>query len=204
MPKFAFPIWLQGTPAQQQAEAERQALAVAAHGRGHLTEAERLIGRGELLEKTARGNLEATGENEEARTLALSQLADALALQGRFTEAAETHPDPVRTEYFESIVDAIQMDDGERCPCPDTTAEIDGVEIAVTPRFEREKIFSPLHGETVSLIECSKCGHLNARQPVSRLLPQQSALAQSEAAGRPVMTDKELLRTDAATRRIRV
>jgi hypothetical protein len=180
--KFNFPVWLKGSKEQRQAEAERQALALAIHGRGHLSEAERLIGRGALLEQTARQNLEASGKNNQARILLESQLADALAMQGKYVDAASIHPDPERKEYFESIVTALEMDDEEKCDCPDTDAKIGDVDIAVTPRFERAKIFSPIHRELVSLVECSKCGHLNARPLRSQLLKHNDAIAQNEAA----------------------
>jgi hypothetical protein len=179
---FEFPVWLKGSPEQQAADAEAQEIARASFGRGHLSEAERLVGRGKLLEATARGNLKASGRHKEPRKLAESQLADALAMQGKYSEAAETHPDPERTKYFQRIIAALEMPDDKKCHCKDTTAKIDDQNIAVTPRFERAKIFSPIHRELVSLVECSKCGHLNARPLRSRLLKHNDAIAQNEAA----------------------
>lgn len=190
---FDFPVWLKGTPEQQAAESQRQDLLRASFTRARQTESERLIGRGALLEATARGNLEAAGGNEEARILAQSQMADAIAMQGRFSEAAGIHPDPVRQEHFQNIVAAIQMPDDEKCDCEDTKSQIGDSKIAITPRFERAVIYSPVHQGTVSLVECSVCHHMNARPLRSRLLPMQAALSQSEAMKRPMLSDAQVL-----------
>jgi len=172
--KFNHPVWLTGTEEQQKAEAERQALALAIHSRAKMTEAERLVGRGKLLEETARGNN------------AKDQLADALAMQGRFKEAAETHTDKHRRKYFREIVKALEMSDDAKCNCKDEKAKFGKDEIALTPRFERDRIFSPIHNEVVSLVECSKCGHKNARPLRSRLLKAKQAA--------PGLNDVQVLR----------
>jgi len=189
MPKtFAFPVWLQGSAEEQAAEEQRQSLMRASFTRAHLTEAERLIGRGALLEKTAIGNLATPND------LARSQYADALAMQGQYQIATEIHPDAERREYFQSIIKAIEMPDSDRCSCKDSNAKAGEVEMSITPRFERERIFSLVHGGLVSVIECSKCGHRNARPPKSRLLPQQAALNESEQLKKPVLSDVQVLR----------
>jgi len=194
MPKtFSFPIWLKGTPEQQKTEAERQALARASFTRAHMTEAERMIGRGKLIEEAARQNLRRSNTS-----LAQSQLADALAMQGRFAEAAKLHPDESRRQYFENIIHALEMDGEEKCHCPDDKARMNDVDLSFTPRYESQRIFSPLHNDVVSVIVCSKCGHVNARKPKSRLLHQQSALNQSEAAKKPVLNDAQVKALHAA------
>lgn len=184
---FEFPVWLKGTSEQQAAEKERQRLARASFTRAHLTESERLVGRGRLIETTARHNL-----TNGANTLASSQLADALAMQGRYVEAAQIHPDEARTAEFERIAHALEIDDEEKCNCPDDKTKMNGVDLSITPRFEERKIFSPIHNDVVSIITCRKCGHANARKAKSRLLPQQGALAQSEAVKKPVINDSQL------------
>lgn len=197
--KFNHPAWLTGTPEEQKAEAERQALALASHGRGHLSEAERLIGRGKLLEETAKGNLE-QADSDETRTLAENQLADAMAMSGQYADAAAIHNDPARREYFEEIVKALEMPDDEKCNCADSTAKIDNVDIAITPRFEKARIFSPLHNDLVSLVVCQFCGHANARELKSRLLKHNDARAHNESAvkGRGMISDAEVLRVEPA------
>lgn len=194
MPKeFNFPVWLAGTPEEQAAEKTRQELARASFTRARMTEAERLIGRGQLLEQAARANL------HRAKTpLAASQLAEALAMQGRYVEAAEIHPDESRKAHFENMVRALEMDDAEKCSCEDNKTEMNGIELSLTPRFEAQKIFSPIHNDLVSVIVCSKCGHMNARKARSRLLPQQAALSQAEAMKKPVLNDAQLNALHAA------
>lgn len=196
---FNFPVWLRGTPEQQKAEEEHQALLRASFTRAKMSESERLIGRGALLEQTARGNL-ALADTEESKTLASSQLADSLAMQGKYSEAAETHPDPVRKEHFEKIIAAIELPDGEKCGCLDSTAKINDVDLSITPRFERDRIYSPVHKGVVSLVECSKCGHQNARPLRSRLLRHNAAINQNEKvaaagekAGRGLLSDAQVL-----------
>lgn len=192
MPKtFQFPVWLQGTPEEQKAEADRQALALAVHSRAHMTEAERLVGRGKLLEETARGNLaQAKGKD---RNFIKDQLADALAMQGRYEEAASTHTEKHRRAYFRSVGKALEKDDAEKCRCKDKKAEIGDAEISITPRFEKARIYSPVHGELVSLVACSHCGHLNARPLRSRLLVHNDALAASDGAKRALKNDFQVL-----------
>jgi len=195
---FSFPVWLEGTEEQQKAEAERQALTRASFTRAHLTESERLVGRGKLLEDTARQNLNcAKRKDRQARILAQNQLADAIAMQGRFAEAAQTHTDKTRRKYFRDVGKAIEKPDEEKCSCSDRKAKVGDNELEITPRFERAQIFSPVHNEVVSLVECSKCRHLNARPLRSRLLKHNDAIAQNEAAVKgkhPIrITDAQLL-----------
>jgi hypothetical protein len=183
--KHQFPVWLKGTSAEQKAEAERQALAMAAHSRAKLSDAERLVGRGQLLEQTARENLALSKRrNRAARVLAQNQLADALAMQGRYAEAAEMHTDRHRRKYFRDVKKALEKPDDEKCGCPDRKAEVSGQQIAITPRYEVEKIYSPIHGELVSVVKCSKCEHLNARPLRSRLLQSQAAQERNERLAR--------------------
>lgn len=166
------PKWLQRTEAELVEEARTQEQRRAGHTRAHLTDAERLVSRGALLEETARGNL-AAGD-----TTATAQLAEALAMQGRYAEAAEHHPDEKMKQDYLSIQAAIEMDDEERCDCPDTETD----ELTITPRFNARSVFSAKHGDTVALVTCSKCGHVNARPARSRLLSQQAAMNQNLAA----------------------
>jgi hypothetical protein len=185
-----------GSPEQQKAESERQAQAMAAHSRARMTEAERLVGRGALLEQTARGNLEQSfgvKGKEEERRLAKSQLAESLAMQGRYAEAAEVHPDKEQRKYYRDIAVAIEKPDDEKCDCGDRRAKMNDTELSITPRFERARIFSPVHNDVVSLVECSKCGHWNARPLRSRLLKHNDALAMSEGAKKPVLSDPQVL-----------
>lgn len=184
------PKWLERTEAEVAEEQKVQELRRASFGRGHLTPEELLVGRGALLEETARANL-AAGESSVSEV----QLAEAFAMQGRFTEAAEVAPIPELKERFEAINTAIEMDDEEKCDCPDTTGTVDGVEITITPRFAAREVFSQKHGKVVSLITCVRCGHVNAREPRSRLLLSQGNQNRAAAAtGRGMVRDSQILK----------
>lgn len=192
---FQFPVWLQGSPEEQAAEEERQKLLLASFTRAHLTEAERLIGRGVLLEQTARLNIEAAkNQNHEARVLAENQLADALAMQGRFREASTTHHEKHRRKHFRDIGRAIELNDMAKCTCSDRKTRLNDIDISITPRFEEGKVFSVVHNSLVSLVRCSKCRHLNARPLRSRLLSHNAALNQAEKLGQPSLSDAQILR----------
>lgn len=118
----------------------------------------------------------------------MAQLAEALAMQGRYGEAAQHHPDKRMRWRYTQIVEAIERDDEEKCDCPDTESTVrvgtEKVDLAITPRFNARTIYSNRHKGTVMLITCQTCGHLNARPPKSRLLLHQSALNQNVVAAR--------------------
>jgi hypothetical protein len=186
------PKWLERSEAELAAEEETQALRRAAHTRARLTEEERLVSRGALLEQTARGNLDAAGGNVELVAREKENLAVALAMQGRFTEAAKIHPDKLMRQHFKDIESAIEMDDAEKCDCKDFTGTVDGVEIAVTPRYSARTVYSTKHGEAVQLITCARCGHMNARKPRGRLL----LASQNTGTGRQ-LRDSQILHANA-------
>lgn len=187
------PRWLQRTEAEVAEEQKTQAERQAGFTRAKLTEGERLIQRGVLLEETARGNI-AAGAGDDA----LAQLAEGLALQGRYEEAAMRHPDEaMRTEY-QRISQAIEMDDSEKCACLDDETE----GLTITPRYSERMVFSTKHGAAVSLITCRKCGHSNARPARSRLLVQNAAmntnLATVRGTARLGVSDAQILKKSNA------
>lgn len=189
--KFTFPKWLERTPDELKEEARVQELRRASFGRGHLTPEELLIGRGALLEETARGNL-AAGDKEVSK----GQLAEGLAMQGRFAEAATTHPEKHARKQFRRIAKAIDRSDADKCHCGDIKGEVDGVEVSITPRFVEREVFSKKHGKVVPVIVCVKCGHANAREAKSRLLlPKVNQnLAAAKNDGRGMIRDSQILK----------
>lgn len=187
------PKFLERTDEELAEEAKVQEIRRASFSRAKLTPEERLVGRGALLEETARGNL-AAGDSEISET----QLSEALAMQGRYIEAAKHAPIPEMKEHYEAISAAIEMDDDEKCPCEDIEGNVEGVDISITPRFTAKEVFSQRHGKAVSLIRCVKCGDTNAREPRSRLLTQNATSRQNVAAanggGRGMVRDSQLLK----------
>ncbi len=157
---FNHPVWLTGSKAEQQAEAQRQEIARASFTRAKLTDAERLIGRGRLIEETARGNLAEAkkARSKAARIHAENQLADGLAMQGKYPEAVETHNDPKRRKHFRKIIKAIEKSDNARCQCRSKREKAAGA-----IEHPSALVFSPKHGRIVQLVECLGCGDLNAK-----------------------------------------
>lgn len=194
------PKWLRRTDAEVAAEDAVQAERRAGFGRGHLTEAEQLISRGALLEQTARGNLTAAEGNAQATKQYKAQLAEAMAMQGRYTEAARHHPDKQMTAHYRAINKAIGRSDTARCRCPDTRATIGDTPIAITPRFERQRVFSVKHRGLVSVVECSQCGDVNVRPLARRLLQARGVRAGNLQAartdGRGATRDVDLLKVN--------
>jgi len=181
--KFDFPKWLQRSEEEVAAEQKIQAERQAGFTRAHLTEGERLVQHGVLLEETARGNL-AAGAGDDAK----AQLAEGLSLQGRFDEAATHHPDKVMRAEYRRVQQAIERPDDEKCACPDEERTVstggEKVELSITPRYSEKTVFSIPHGGAVQLITCRKCEHANARAPRSRLLTQSAAMSQNLAMAR--------------------
>lgn len=151
--------------AKDTAEEDRaQEIRRASFTRANLTEAERLVGQGALWEETAWGNLEAArGKSAAARELAENQLADALAMQGKYAEAAEMHHDKHMRKRYRDTAAAIERPDDEECKCKPARAESHGVEIAVPTTHIARMVFSRKHGAMVGLEVCDKCGKRNAR-----------------------------------------
>lgn len=205
---FQFPSWLQRTDEQLAQEAATQDLRRASHTRAHKTLAEELVGRGALLEETARGNLAAAQTDidsgisgqmmDEQMARERRKLAEALAMQGRYNEAVEVSPDDDTTAHYQEIATAIVLPDDARCECPDVEGTQDGVELSITPRFVSQRIFSTQHNSVVDLVKCSTCGHSNARPLTGRLLQSQGAQAQNRMAatteGQRFVRDVDLLR----------
>jgi hypothetical protein len=181
MPRFNFPPWLAGSEEQRKAEEERQSTLRASFSHARQNDAERMVGRGALLEQTARINLRASwGRNKEARIFAQNQLADALALQGRFAEAAVIHTEKHRRKYFRTVAKALRLNDSSKCKCKDTKIKRDGREEHVSPRFVKAEVYSAEHKAIVSFVGCAKCSHLNARPLTGRLQQQQAELKRNE------------------------
>jgi predicted nucleic-acid-binding Zn-ribbon protein len=187
MPKIPpkLPSWLARSDTEIAKDEQYQAMRRASFTRAKLTEGERLVSRGASLERTAKGNLRiAQEQNNHAQiTRETANLADALAMQGRYEEAAQLHPSEDARERYSQIQKAIDLDDSEKCKCPDTVTD----DLSLTPRFSARTIYSLKHKKTISVITCSKCGHMNAREPKSRLL-----LPKTFAGGRSPVADREM------------
>jgi hypothetical protein len=163
---------------QSEIDADKAAarLQAASFTRSRLTEAERLIAEGVKHERIARANLETQGAlRDEGHTVSthgganlemveqeLFRLSHGLELQGRYAEAAEAHPHKRERARLRKIEEAIARPDGEHCECPADTAQISGRTFEGHPHYEVKRVYSRSHGRVVSLMQCRKCGDLNA------------------------------------------
>lgn len=159
-----------------------QELLRASFTRARLTEAERTVSRGVVLQETARANLEAaiSDGNEEQAQLERWHLADALAMTGEYEQAAALHPVAEEQVRLSAIAEAIERDDAELCDCRPIKTKLNDVDIEVPQSHVAQMIFSKRHGEMVGLEVCA-CGEANAR-PVAEV-----------AKGRP---DTEVLKAE--------
>ena len=155
------PPFLDRTPEQLEAERRRQQIAREQHLKGaRQSRIEVQVARGRDREHAIRANLVEIQPETDLHRDTIVQLADALAEQGRYAEAAELDP------QWRSTAEAIERDDGERCDCTDDADRIrvgnTVQEIEIPHAIVAGEIFSDRHGGPVSLIRCVKCGHENA------------------------------------------
>lgn len=177
------------TPEEIRADEDAQELRRASFTRARLTEEERLVSHGMQLEEIARKNialLEETGQETKELEVEYARLAEGLALQGRYREAAMIHPDEQRANQFSDILKAIEKADEDECKCPERVVEeysdaegkqrvreitvADKKELKKHPENKRlpkyhtvKEVYSRNHGKVVKLETCIKCGFLNAR-----------------------------------------
>lgn len=184
------PKHLRLTPERKARIAEQQAaLRERALERGRLTPEAQRVQLGLAHEKSARADVamlesELVGLAADAAadaTLARLQtarqrLAEALAQQGRYDEAATVAPDAEQAQHYERLWEAVWRDDTESCECEPFR---DG-EMSLTHDHVAEEILSLNHNRIMPLVKCNCCGFLNAR-PLPPAL-RQLQRAQLEAA----------------------
>lgn len=154
------PTFLQRTPEQIEAENQRQQILRDLHLKGaKQTPTEMKIAQATLAEKAIRANLQSITDPIVRRETEL-ELAESLADQGRFREAAEFNPE------FQRMVEAVERPDNQFCHCPEDGVQARNAQGAVTipvpNNFVLGEVFSEKHGRIVPLVMCAKCGHLNA------------------------------------------
>lgn len=185
-------------PKREAEDARLQEIRRASHTRSKLTEEERLVARGMALEEIARANLATqlevreAGNNRRAKggaTLTMvdqesARLAEALAMQGKYREAAEVHPWKTVGNQYAEVADAIERDDDDECDCPPTKKRKlkSGQEVEAPQRFIKRRVFSPTHGKLVELEACAGCGFLNARPARGVVLAMRTAQESNRAA----------------------
>lgn len=100
-----------------------------------------------------------------------SRLADALATQGRYDEAAKTEPNKRRSAEYTKIWEAVWLDDEATCKCPEYRKTPKGQELPNDTHAL--DVFSLKHGQDMALVKCGICGFCNVRNLTTRLIDQQ-------------------------------
>lgn len=194
------PAFLEMTP-DQIANSERiqEEVRQALHGRVQANQEEARLIRGIHEERAARATLEILGGQKrrkgraEAAKLNLARLADAYANQGRYTEAAMTHPVPGRASEYIEIQAAIDRPDDEMCDCPPREVKdpASGETLRIPVINQVENVYSTKLRRMVPLLRCDVCTHLNARPLPDVLVRREQAMKSTKP-----MTDRELLSED--------
>jgi hypothetical protein len=162
------PDFLQLSEDAVKREEERQRRLRQEFGtRARQTPAEMEAARALIVEDSLRKAL-ATGEETERVS---NQLAENLAMQGRFLEAAQTAVDEQAKEYYQKAFDALTS--GE-CDCAPKTTIVDHHRIQLPKYRVIKEIYSIPAGHFGFLSECSRGGHwcFLSNNPVPPAEPQ--------------------------------
>jgi hypothetical protein len=119
--------------------------------------------RASIMEEELKSRLSPAKNKNKIDKQLLAQLADSYARQGKFEDAATTHPNKVEAKHFQKIAEAIIRADSELCECLPTIHTENGKSIALPNYQHLQNIYSIVHGKEIPLLKCVKCGHLNAR-----------------------------------------
>lgn len=168
------PDFLTRTKEQKEAERARQdELRRKFNSKLRLTPAENERARALVMEKEIRARRK-TKERD-------AQLADNLAKQGRFDEAAEAHPDLEMKDYYRSVWEAVWSDDEDLCDCRQPKAIHQGKQVLLQKFQHVRDIYSLRENQEVPLLRCLVCGDMNARPLTTDLQRIYNAKSDNEA-----------------------
>lgn len=155
------PDFLKRTPEEVAEDSERQDKARAMHRRS--TPAEARVQRAILTESAIKANLAQLKKNTPVYIQTVAMLAENLAEQGRYTEAAKLAVGDAKKEY-KDIAKAIDRDDADTCKCaPEVFKGDNGRRELLSQNFVTSEVYSEKHGRIVSVTTCAKCGITNAK-----------------------------------------
>lgn len=162
----------------------RQAL----HGRVQASREEARLIRGIHAERAARATLAVLSvekkrpHRSQAINLHLAKLADAFADQGRYEEAASTHPVRARAKQYLAIQAAIDRPDSDICSCPPREVKdpLSGKMLRIPTHNKVEDVYSQKHRRMVPLVRCSSCPHMNAGVLPEMLRQREQAMLASK------------------------
>jgi len=104
---------------------------------------------------------EVKGQILDAHRRERARLAEALATQGRFDEAAHVEPNELKTAHYQKLHDAVTKSDKDWCDCPRIERVGTGT---VDNRQNLGNVFSIKHGREMTLVVCRKCLFYNVRE----------------------------------------
>jgi hypothetical protein len=151
--------------------AEQDALLKLYRSRAHLSQEKRKVARGIELERLYR------------KQGKMNALAEALGMQGRYTEAASVATDPAIQAAMIIKAEAIAKPDID-CACS-TYTEVDGY--LIPNQHVIANGYSPLHEKVMPFIRCTLCGDVNARALPTHLADQHAIRND------PTMSDQDRL-----------
>jgi hypothetical protein len=165
------PIWLRRTPEQQAGDRAYQDELRSAQGPGmRPNPTEQHLLRAAAVRRSAEAQLRQLRLDKNPDPVhveaAEAQLAEALAMQGHYAEAAELHPEPEHAERYAAIAAAIDRpDDAPTCNCKVESAnnEILGQPVIITGEHVSEMVFSPKHRRMMPLVACANCPGMNVK-----------------------------------------
>jgi hypothetical protein len=138
-------------------------------------------------EQAVRGNLavlQLENVTDERLTRAQGQLAESLAAQGKFLEAAAVAPTNELVARYSAIHDAVHRPDTDACDCPETVTDprgANGTSIELPNSFVEEMVYSEERGHERPLVRCLSCGDLNAKPAPAALAAVMDAHKQSRS-----------------------
>ena len=140
-----------------------------------LNPVERRLQTAKAREETARGSLQAMlagNVSVERLNPQRDRVAEALAMQGKYHDAALEAASPEAKKRYAEIHAAVWRDDEESCECPETTADPRGAKgqtIQLPTTYAEEIVYSEKHGREMPLVRCSLCGDANVTRPGAHL-----------------------------------
>lgn len=181
------PVWLRRTPEQQAKDDAYQQELRQAMGPGRRpSPTERHLIRAQAVRISAEAHLNhlTTMEDPDPTHIenALGQLAEAVADQGYFTDAAKIHPNPARQEQYAAIAAAVERDDDDppcNCPIEHKLDQQTNRQVLEPIQIVQKMVYSQKHRKLMPLIKCVKCGDMNVRPATEALADRMRKAAQA-------------------------
>lgn len=134
----------------------------------------------------AAGNVEAKSQLDISRR----QLAESLASQGKYLDAAKQTSDAEEKKLYRKMDKAVWTDDENICKCAAPVDFVNGEKWTLPKYRIVRRVYSLKHEAEMPLLECVVCGKWNARNLTLDLQRIEAAIAKG---GKPV-SDAEIFK----------